>query len=262
MPFPQLPPHCLPPNEWNCQRLKATTPFSQTFPSIASDRYLLSEISPFPLPSSLTTRRFLNFPSSIALYLTFCLSAFGFGPRLVAGHGNSHLSWHPSSWTSCIHIISCDWSPGIWETEMWCVPNFPAMKWQLVFNNATRSKSVLIGCLLSASSFWLLGFVVRIPTTGRLSGSCFAKDALCAWTKRGCKILKLNNFQISELFVSVYYLFDWFIFHHFNPFHMFHRWRFCWSSWSVGGKSTHDGARLRKRRRLLVEQTEEILKPF
>ena len=81
-------------NDSNCQRLKATTPLSEAFPPIASDQYLLSEISPFKLPSSLTTRRFfLNFPSSIALYLTFCfLPAFGFGPRLVAGHGNSHLS--------------------------------------------------------------------------------------------------------------------------------------------------------------------------
>ena len=108
-------------NEWNCQRLKATTPLSETFPSIPSDRYLLSEISPFPLPSSLTTRRFLNFPSSIVLYLTFCiLFAFGFGPRLVssvfgsAGHG----SWHPSSGACCIRTISCDWSPDMWETEM------------------------------------------------------------------------------------------------------------------------------------------------
>ena len=107
--------------------------------------------------------------------------------------------------------------------------------------------------------------VVRIPSAGRLSGSCLPKDALCGgcgWMKCGCKILKLNNFQMSELFVSVSYLFDWFIFHHFNPFHMFHRWRFRWSSWSVGGKSTHDGARLRKRRRLLVEQIQEVLKPF
>ena len=81
-------------NDSNCQRLKATTPLSETFPPVASDRYLLSEISPFScLRSSYTLLSASCLNSALGLALSsfgflllvcFQLSAFGaFGQRCI-----------------------------------------------------------------------------------------------------------------------------------------------------------------------------------
>lgn len=152
MPFLQLPPHCLPPMIQTVSASKQQRRFLKHFPPLLLTGICFLKLAHFPVfdrpipyfllpvwirlwalhcpPSAFC----FWFASSFRLLARLVSAVFGSAGHLIfasIGEPNSHLSRHPWSWTSCIHIISCDWSPDMWETEMCCVPNFPSMKWPL-----------------------------------------------------------------------------------------------------------------------------------
>ena len=187
MPFPQLPPHCLPPMSETVSASKLEHRFLKHFPPLLLTgicflklAHFCTSLSKFPVFDRPIPHFLL--PVCFRLWASFGRRAWEFPPQLTSIKRGLLYSYH-FLWLIARHLRDDD--------VVWCGVCQTFRPWNEHWSLTTRH---VLKVFSSGVCFRLP--VVRIPTAGRLSGSCFGKDALCGgcgWMKCGCKILYLKN---------------------------------------------------------------------